>query len=225
MNSDFQTFPDVQTFRLNRPSHYPSPSPSPWKCQCHLHQLSLEAASASQPLVFLDMEKTLDKSSTCVNKSEEAREIVEQVVFSAKSTFKSPTDLVYFRCFRQTSILLFSLWVNQLVHPPIELFIEICYDKDNFHYFSSNSPKFRPIFRVFFFNGPLPKSSKHRKKLIQVRLGVSSTIYINVDSTYLGSPNFNILGEASVNKLTKLGDAIATQQNDSIIGLQDFQYC
>ena len=92
--------------------HYPSPSPSPWKCQCHLHQLSLEAASASQPLVFLDTEKTLDKSSTCVNKSEEAREIVEQVVFSAKSTFKSPTDLVYFR---QTSILLFSLWVNQLL--------------------------------------------------------------------------------------------------------------
>ena len=38
-----------------------------------------------------------------------------------------------------------------------------------------------PSYRVFFYTGPPPKSSKY-KKLIWARLGVSWTIYVNVDS-------------------------------------------
>ena len=47
----------------------------------------------------------------------------------------------------------------------------------------------------FFFTGPPSKMSKYRE-LILVRLGVSRTIYVNVDSPNLGSPYFDILGEA-----------------------------
>ena len=48
-----------------------------------------------------------------------------------------------------------------------------------------------------FYTGPPPKSTK---KLILARLGVSWTIYVNVDSPNLGFPYLNFLGEAQCKK-------------------------
>ena len=53
---------------------------------------------------------------------------------------------------------------------------------------------------VFFSTGPLPKSSKYKKVDLGLRLGVSRTIYVNLDSPNLGSPYFNILVEAQCKK-------------------------
>ena len=52
---------------------------------------------------------------------------------------------------------------------------------------------------VFFFTGPLPKMSKYRQVNL-TRLGVSRTIYVNVDSPNLGFPYFSFLGEAQCKK-------------------------
>ena len=54
-------------------------------------------------------------------------------------------------------------------------------------------------YRVSFFTGPPPKSSK-AKKLIWARLGVSGTIYVNVVSPILGFQYLNFLGEAQWKK-------------------------
>ena len=51
------------------------------------------------------------------------------------------------------------------------------------------------IYRSFFTLG-LPLKVPSTKKLIWARLGVSRTIYVNVDSPDLGFPYFNFLGEA-----------------------------
>ena len=48
----------------------------------------------------------------------------------------------------------------------------------------------------------IDKISKCTKLLIKARLGVSRTIYVNVDSPNLGSPYFNFLGEAQCKKNT-----------------------
>ena len=53
------------------------------------------------------------------------------------------------------------------------------------------------IYRVFFFTGTPPKSTK---KLIWARLGVSRPIYVNVDSPNLGFPYFNFLGGYQLKK-------------------------
>ena len=62
-----------------------------------------------------------------------------------------------------------------------------------------------------FFTLGLPLKVPSTKKLIQARLGVSGTIYVNVDSPNLGFPYFNFLGEAQCKKtpcmcLLQLGD-------------------
>ena len=54
-------------------------------------------------------------------------------------------------------------------------------------------------YRVFFSLG-LPLKVLCTDKLIQARLGVSGTIYVNVDSPNLDFPYFNFLGEAQWNK-------------------------
>ena len=59
------------------------------------------------------------------------------------------------------------------------------------------SREFKDItYRVFFYTGPPPKSSKYEKVNLGSVLGVSRTIYVNVDSPDLGFPYFNFLGEA-----------------------------
>ena len=47
------------------------------------------------------------------------------------------------------------------------------------------------------YTGPPLKSSKY-KKLISARLGVSRTIYVNVDSPNLGFTYFNFLGGGDI---------------------------
>ena len=49
------------------------------------------------------------------------------------------------------------------------------------------------IYRVVFVTGTPPLKILSTKKLIQARLGVSRTIYVNVDSPNLGVPYFNFL--------------------------------
>ena len=49
------------------------------------------------------------------------------------------------------------------------------------------------FYRVFFYWCP-PKSSKYRKVDLGYRLGVSGTIFVNIDSPNLGFPYFNFLG-------------------------------
>ena len=49
--------------------------------------------------------------------------------------------------------------------------------------------------RCFFTLG-LPLKVHSTNKLILARLGVSRTIYVNIDSPNLGFPYFNFLGEA-----------------------------
>ena len=56
-----------------------------------------------------------------------------------------------------------------------------------------------PIYRVFFYTGPHLKVLS-TQKLIWARLGVSRTIYVNVDSPYLGFPYFKVFGEAQCKK-------------------------
>ena len=50
-------------------------------------------------------------------------------------------------------------------------------------------------YKVFFSLG-LPVKCPSTEKIIQARLGVSRTIYVNVDLPNLGFPYFNFLGEA-----------------------------
>ena len=50
---------------------------------------------------------------------------------------------------------------------------------------------------VFFFNWFPPLKVLSTKKLILARLGVSTPIYVNVDSPNLGFPYFNFLGGTS----------------------------
>ena len=53
----------------------------------------------------------------------------------------------------------------------------------------------------FFQQIWLPKTYRvHTEKLILARLGVSRTIYVNVDSPNLGFPYFNFLGGTSEKK-------------------------
>ena len=52
-------------------------------------------------------------------------------------------------------------------------------------------------YRVFYSTAPPPLKVPSTKKLIQARLGVSRTIYVNVDSPNLGFTYFNFLGGAS----------------------------
>ena len=59
-------------------------------------------------------------------------------------------------------------------------------------------------YRVFFKLG-LSLKIQSTKKLIYAGLGVSRTIYVNVDSPNLGFPYFNILGEAQCKKHPLLG--------------------
>ena len=53
---------------------------------------------------------------------------------------------------------------------------------------------FKVLYRVFFFSLVPPQKVLSTEKLIQARLGVSWTIYVNVDSPNLGFPYFNFLG-------------------------------
>ena len=94
---------------------------------CKLDQDCVKLAQLRRPQVPLSLAVTVTLTITvtvtmeiskhlhlhqphlCQQVQEEPREIVEQVVFLAKSSFKSATDFVYFRCFRQASILLFSI--------------------------------------------------------------------------------------------------------------------
>ena len=50
---------------------------------------------------------------------------------------------------------------------------------------------------MFFFSLGLPLKFLSTEKLIWARLGVSRTIYVNVDSPNLGFPYFNFLGGTS----------------------------
>ena len=57
--------------------------------------------------------------------------------------------------------------------------------------------KSKPTYRVDFLTGPPLKSTK---KLISARLGVSRTIYVNVDTPNLGFTYFNFLGGDQLKK-------------------------
>ena len=63
----------------------------------------------------------------------------------------------------------------------------------------------RRLYTGCFFHWASPKISEY-KKLIKARLGVSRTIYVNVDSPNLGFTYFNILGEAQCKKTPSTRD-------------------
>ena len=70
-----------------------------------------------------------------------------------------------------------------------------------------------------FFSLGLPLKSVSTEKLIKARLGVSRTIYVNVDSPNLGFPYFNFLGEAQCKKRPVFWNIQLTQDQ------QDLQSC